>query len=269
MSLTVRTIFEAIDAIAPYRIAFQSFDNVGLICGSADRPVTRALFTLDLGMSAIEAAKKGGYELIVSHHPVIFDPIRKINCANYDGRRFLALAEAGISAICAHTNWDSANGGVNDVLAKLLKLGSVEKFGFAEPQKEGQELMPSGRIGKLSEPLSVAEFRHQLSETLSFPVTSWGDRESVQRIAVVGGAADGEWHAALRAGADAFVTGEVRQHNALEASEAGMVIFQAGHYNTEHPAMEELSVRVKAAVPELEVGVFTPVPGSSGRPAAG
>jgi len=125
---------------------------------------------------------------------------------------------------------------------------------------------PAGRIGTIN-PLSLSDFAAQVEARLGGPSWTWGDPESrIRKVAVVGGAADGEWVAAQRAGADVFVTGEVRQHIALEASESGMPIIAAGHYATEQPGVIALRDRMAEAMPEVDWLLFTPVQGLAGRP---
>lgn len=129
---------------------------------------------------------------------------------------------------------------------------------------KGQE---AGRIGHLPKPMSVKEFAHYVDGALATRSLTWGERnQTIRTVAVVGGAADGEWERAQAAGADILVTGEVKQHVALEASESNFAIMAAGHYATEHPGTASLAVKMGELVPEVEWLVFEPKPGQAGRP---
>lgn len=125
---------------------------------------------------------------------------------------------------------------------------------------------PTGRLGVINA-MSLAELVALVDERLETRSLAWGDpAQKIRKVAVFGGAADSEWIAAQRANADALITGEVKQHIALEASESGMGILSSGHYATEQPGVEALRDRMAAAMPEVEWALFAPEPGRSGRP---
>ena len=124
----------------------------------------------------------------------------------------------------------------------------------------------SGRIGALPAPLAPEAFLEHLRSSLGSRPTLWGPKREIRRVAVVGGAADGEWGAALAAGADAFVTGEVKQHHALAAAEAGLVIVAAGHHATEDPGCAHLAARLAEEVSGVGWIHYAPQPGAAGRP---
>lgn len=362
----VQQILQALEKIAPARYAFD-FDKVGLQVGDPSAQVTKAVVSLDRSLAAVAHAESVGAQLLVAHHPVIFRPIDSVTGASHVGRTILRLIRSDIAFIAAHTNWDSAQGGVNDVLCGLLGLSNVRSFGsargveqlklvvfcpagavdpiidacseagagqiglyrrcaFMHPGKgtfQGEEganpavgeagqvetvdemrvemilpanrrsgvaravlrshpyeepaydffcladnpEQPSGRIGDLSEAMSLRDFSSFIERTLVTKCLAWGpESKRVSTVALVGGAADDEWRAAQREGADILITGEVKQHNALEASESGFPIMAAGHYATEHPGAVELANRLRAAVTDVEWLVFTPEAGEAGRP---
>lgn len=120
---------------------------------------------------------------------------------------------------------------------------------------------PAGRIGRLRRPLDLSNFLSHIGAH-----AAWGPKKTIERVAVVGGAADSEWTAALAAGADAFVTGEVKHHNALAAAEAGLLIVAAGHYETEDPGMAHLAERMMSEFPDVLWQHVGPEEGSAGRP---
>ncbi len=126
---------------------------------------------------------------------------------------------------------------------------------------------PAGRVGMLPEPTSLRDFVARIDAALDTRALAWGaPTRPIQKVAVVGGAADGEWRAAQRAGADVLVTGEVKQHVALEASESDFALVAAGHYATEQPGVEALRKRMAEVCPAVEWRVFAPEPGAAGRP---
>lgn len=131
---------------------------------------------------------------------------------------------------------------------------------------EGGLSHPMGRIGSLPDPLSPEAFLAHLESTLGARPTAWGPRREIRRVAVVGGAAGSEWPAALATGADAFVTGEVKQHHALDASEAGLIFVAAGHHATEDPGCARLARSMRAELPAVEWTHYAPERGAAGRP---
>lgn len=254
-------ILAALEGIAPVRYAF-SFDKVGLQVGDPETEVTRAVVSLDRSMAAVAFARAKGAQLLLSHHPLLFSPLHTVLATDHVGRTVLDLAQAGIAFVAAHTNWDSARGGVNDELARRLGLGDLKDFGESS---NGEQ--PAGRIGRLAQATALADLVPAVEAALATRTLAWGDPQGrVRTLAVVGGAADGEWRAAQRAGADALVTGEVRQHNALEAAESGLALIAAGHYATEQPGVVALRDRMVAACPEVQWTVYAPEPGAAGRP---
>lgn len=363
---TVREVLTSIERIAPARFAF-SFDRIGLQLGDPNADVQRAVVSLDSSLAAAEFAIEHGAQLLVSHHPLIWDPLKAMTTESREGRVALRLAQHGIAFVACHTNWDCAPGGINDTLARLLSLNDVHAFGMANPVEQfkvsvfappdpipslleamseagagvignyshcswrsmgtgsfiggeganpsvgeagrleevsgeklemvvpGRQLeavvaamrsvhpyeepafdcipirstleQPGGRIGSLPKTFSLAEFLPILDARLGTRALLWGDPDSlIDRVAVVGGAADSEWKAAKAAGAELFVTGEVKQNVALEAAEFGMAIVAAGHYATEQPGMAAFAERMRAELPNLEWTLFEPGPGMAGRP---
>ena len=124
-----------------------------------------------------------------------------------------------------------------------------------------------GRVGDLPAPMFLSAFSDLVEKKLSAKCLTWGSPDKkVKRVAVVGGAADDEWRSAQREDADVLVTGEVKQHNALEASESGFALLAAGHYATEQPGAAALCVRLTGAVEDVEWTVYDPKPGEAGRP---
>jgi dinuclear metal center YbgI/SA1388 family protein len=258
--MRLREILAALEGIAPARYAF-SFDRVGLQVGDPDAPVSRAVVSLDRSRASVARAREAGAQLLLAHHPLLFTPLKDVVATDHVGSTVLDLASAGIAFVAAHTNWDSAKGGVNDELAKRLGLGDLQDFGESSNGEQA-----AGRLGVV-EPTTLVEFAQAVQASLGTKAWAWGDPDHrVRGVAVVGGAADGEWRAAQSAGADVLVTGEVKQHVALEASESGFALIAAGHYATEQPGVEALRDRMEAACPKVEWELFVPDPGKAGRP---
>lgn len=236
--MTNRAIMELLDSKAPFATA-EEWDNVGLLIGSPDNEVTRVLVTLDATPAAIEAAKAVGAELIVTHHPVIFDPLKKLDSDSVP----YTLAAAGIDVISVHTNADKADDGVNDILAERLGLTDlrVTEDGFC-------------RIGRLSESTNATTFAKAVAATLDTAVRTNGGGE-IRTVAVCGGSG-GDFITPLASEIDAFVSGEVRHHQWLEANALGVTVVEAGHYATEVPIVDTLCRWLREAFPTLTVTAY-------------
>lgn len=214
--------------------AAEPWDNVGLLAGRKDKEVSRVLLTLDVTPYTVEEAVKGGVQMIVSHHPVMFNGVKRITDETAEGRMLLDLCRADIAVYAAHTNLDSAKGGLNDALAALLGLENTEAV--LEGQLEGTGL---GRIGSLQKPMSAEAFARLAKELLHTTVRLSGDRERlVKRVAVGTGASDDIIPRAAELGADLVLTGDCKYHRNQEYTYMGVTVVDAGHYPTEISCMD-------------------------------
>lgn len=264
MSVELAEILYALEQVAPRSLAFPG-DKVGHQVGRRSTQVSKAVVALDRSLGAVQFGIEQGAQLLLTHHPLIYQPAETVTDQDHVGQTILLLIEHGMCHVAAHTNWDAAQGGINDVLADAFQLRDRRAFGMGATC-DG-ETMPSGRVGSLPEALSLRDFGWLLGENLGGSPLVWGDpSKRVRTVAFTGGAADLDWKAALAAGADVFVTGEVRQHVALEASESGLAIAAAGHFATENLGTKRLRDRMAEAVSGVEWLFFSPEPGFSGRP---
>lgn len=240
----VEEIYTFLDGWAPFATRL-SMDNAGLLVGSRTAPVTGVTVCFDITADVVRQAEKAGHNLIVSHHPVIFHPLRRLEGESVP----YLLAAGGMSAICAHTNLDAAAGGVNDVLAAALELQEVR------PLPDGEEnTPPMARIGRLAQPMSPAVFAAYVKEKLGCGGVRYTDPgREIRRVAVLGGSGADLLETAAEAGADALVTGEARHHELLLAGVLGISLVDGGHFCTEQKIVQELCRRLSAAFPDLSV----------------
>lgn len=233
-------LYDIINAVADFDSQL-AFDNSGLLVGDAATEVTRALLCLDITEDVIREAAGINANLIISHHPVIFDPIRALNSRD----AAYLLAKNGIAALCCHTNLDlSPVCGVNVALASRLGLRNVRRedvFG------EDSVLFS----GELAEPLEPADFARLVKERLNAGAVQLipGDG-CVKKVFLCSGAGDDQVKYAACRGGDAFLTGEMKHHEALEAAKTGLTCVVAGHYETEVVFREFLAAYLKKRVPD-------------------
>ena len=235
--ITVNEVMNWMAQQAPCEMA-ESWDNVGLLVESG-RPVEKILVCLDITPAVVREAAEQNCQLIVSHHPVIFTPLRRLDTAN----PAFQLAQQGISAICMHTNLDAAQGGVNDVLAQRMELEQVQPFG------EGG----LGRMGYLYQPCTARQLADRCAQALNAHIKYADGGKGIQRLAVVGGSGGDFWRQAQAAGAQALLTGEASHHDALDAQAAGFTLLVGGHFCTEQPMVEELARRLAEQFRSVQV----------------
>lgn len=248
---TVGKIDGLFSAAAPKALS-EPWDNDGvMLCGDLEKPVKKALFALEVRKQTAEYARDNGFDLIVTHHPFIFKGISHITPENYGVLEI--LIKNGISVLSYHTRLDSAQGGVNDVLAQKLGLSGVRAFGGESGQ--------IGRIGRVNgnDGLCVREFARSVKQKLgceSIMVSCADGEKIIKTAAVVGGAGKDFIFEAKSAGADAFVTSEVPHHMFIAAAQADFCVLDCGHYYTENPVVYMLENIAKQSFPEIETEVF-------------
>lgn len=240
---TVTHIYDAIDRLAPFWLTMD-FDNTGILVGDRNREVSCALLALDCTPAVVEQAKQLGAQLIVTHHPVIFHPLKRVN---EDAVVYL-LIRSDIAVISAHTNLDIAQGGVNDALASAIGLRDCRGLELLNEQT-GAWL---GRIGTLPEPLSPEAFAAHVKSCLNAASVKFSAAPRVIRtVALCSGSGADCLDAAISAGADALLTSEVKQHEYLAAAAAGISIFDAGHFDTEDIVIEPLRDYLAKEIPDV------------------
>ncbi len=236
--LTVRQVYDFINERAPFETQL-AYDNSGLLTGHPEREVSGIHFALDVTDSVIDEAIANGANLIVTHHPMLFSPIKRLVENDYQARLLCRLIRADISLISAHTNLDQAVGGTNDALAERIGLTDIVSEGFV-------------RVGTLPRAMTAVQAAQMIGETLGDVVRVMGNPSAlVTKIGMCSGAGADEWSTAALLGAQAFLTGEVKHHIALEAAASGVVLLEAGHHATEEPGIFALA----DALQKSELGV--------------
>ena len=238
MFISVKNIAGIISEMAPARLA-EDWDNVGLQVGRSEKEVRIILCALDFSKEVLEQAVQLHADIIVTHHPAIFRGIKHLTDSDWRTALLLEAARKDIAVYSAHTNLDSVAGGVNDVLANLLELENVEGLS-GEDELEG-----IGRIGNLKETLELNDFAERIKTALKMEhVTVVPAGRPVRKVAVCGGSGMDFLDFAVKAGADTYVTGDVKYHDAQEAQGKHINLIDATHQGTEQPVVNELADRL-------------------------
>lgn len=239
----VGEIYQYINSFAPFETAMD-FDNCGLQVGDAKAEVHTALLSLDITPDVVREAARRDAQLVVSHHPVIFHPLRSLR----EGTAPYLLAKHGIAAVCAHTNLDLADGGVNACLAVRLGLKNLKTLTLDE--HSGRPAALVGETGHEYEPREFAEF---VKKSLGCDGIFYAD--GGRKISLVGfcsGAGSEFVYDAAAYGCQAFVSGEAKHHELTDAENMGVTLVAAGHFYTEDVVIQPLLSRLERAFPKVE-----------------
>lgn len=245
-----REIMQVIEAAYP-REAALDFDNVGLLAGRAEKEVERVYIALDATDAVIDRAAEAGADMLITHHPLIFSPLKKITDEDFISRRIVKLIQNDISYYAMHTNYDVL--GMAELSEKILGIQDTEVLDVTM-EKEGKP-EGIGRVGKLEKPMTLEECCVYVKHKLNLgSIKVFGDMgRMVRRMAVSPGSGKSAISAALRKGADVLVTGDIGHHDGIDAVEQGLCIIDAGHYGTEYIFLEDMQRFLNEKLPGLEV----------------
>ena len=238
-----------LDALAPLRYA-ESWDNVGLLVGDPDAEITRVLVTVDYSAAVAKEARASGANLVVSYHPPIFAAVKRVPHAAL----WADALRRGIALYSPHTALDVASEGTNDFLADACGVARGEERAALRPRPDEPKGIGLGRIGPVAE-LSLAELVARLKPALGLGhvLMAGAPAHRVTRVAVAAGAGGELLSDARRAGANAFVTGEIRHHDALAAVASGIAVIATLHSNSERAAVRAYAGRVAQQLPGIVV----------------
>ena len=275
MAVSLGQVVAALEARYDPALA-EEWDAVGLVCGDPDEPVERVLFAVDPTGAVVDEVISTGADLLVTHHPLLLTPVHGVPADDPKGRIVHRLIRAGAGLFAVHTNADRApEHGVNDALAAALDLADAVPLQPAA----GDPRAGLGRIGRLPEPLTLRQFAERAAGVL--PVTVGGIRvagdpdRTVRTVAVCGGSGGSLLPLAAAAGADVFLTSDLRHHPVSEAQEVpGPAVCDVAHFASEWPWLpvvadvlaRDLSGRVAIAVSRRRTDPWTAHVGQHGRP---
>ncbi len=246
MAEFLKDIFSYLEERYPPSLS-EEWDNIGLLVGNSDSSAEIVLVCLDVTHRVLEKAVRESVDLIISHHPVIFKPIEAITADSAKGRMLAGLIKQGINVYCMHTNFDSAPEGMNQLLANALELINIEIT-------EGG----LGRFGSTDKSYTMSEYIKYVKNCLKIKTIGFaGDINArVKKVAVYCGAFDEEYAALSAVKPDVIVTGDVKYHTALDMSENGYNVIDAGHYQTERIMVPEIVRILKRQFKNIEITGF-------------
>ncbi len=237
--MKVYDVYKKINSWAPYSLACD-WDNSGLTAGREDAEVRGILVALDFTEEVLIEAKSLKVNLIVTHHPFIFSGMKSVTDKDTKGRLILSLIESGIALMCAHTNMDTAKGGINDVLCEMSGLQDVIHLGNAGEDESGNTVGEI-RMGTYRRPLS--DFIKGVKSALNCSNIrcSISDDKILNKVAVCSGSGCSYIDLAVKSGADALLTADAKYHDFQEASDSGLILIDAGHFETENIICQKIA----------------------------
>ncbi len=239
MTPRVSGLMAAMERIAPAALA-QEGDNVGLLAGDPSDSLTGVYVALDLTVEAVQDARAHGCSAVLTHHPILYRPVRALRLDDPALAPALQLIRSGMSLFTAHTNWDMAQGGVRDCLADALELSGRAVDGLVA-------------AGDLPRPVPLSQLAAWAGRRLGCDLPRYyGPDREVRRLAVCGGAGMSEARVACALGVDAYLTGDVTYHDAQDAAAEGLALVDCGHAETERLSLSFLGRRLQTEFSALQ-----------------
>lgn len=234
--MTAGELIKKLEAFAPVDYACD-WDNPGLLAGRRSREVKKVLVALDATDEVVEKAVSGGYDFLLTHHPLIFKPLAKVSEDSVIGRRVLTLIENGVTYYAMHTNFDSAPGGMGMLAAERMELSDVKPLEIMGETKEGVSY-GVGAIGKLPYAMTLKELCEKAKAAFELPsltvYRALSETEKIETLALCPGSGEDLIGEAVRQGAKVLLTGDIGHHEGIDAVAEGLTILDGGHYGLEH-----------------------------------
>jgi dinuclear metal center YbgI/SA1388 family protein len=255
--ICVADMARLMEKVAPAFLA-ESWDNCGLQVGALQWPVRKVWVALDPLLSVVAAAAEQGVDLVITHHPLIFKPLRKIDLDTTEGRIIAAALKGQVAIYAAHTNLDSASDGINDELAckigldRLTPLVPAKPPEFHDSEISKIKLAGMGRVGRLNPPRMVTQLATEIKKQLGLTkvkVAGNADR-MVEKVAVCSGSGGGMLDKFFASEADVFVSGDLGYHDARAVEDSGRALIDIGHFASEHLIVDALFKKLEQVVAE-------------------
>jgi len=246
------SIISFFDEIAPPGLT-EAWDNSGLQLGDASREIHNILITLDPSAEAVKKVSEMGHgRLIITHHPLIFKPLKRLDLSVWSNRLIEAAVKNDVSVISVHTNFDAAKEGISHIIADVLGLEKTVPL-----IKSGNDGEGLGRLGVMPHPMILKDFVLKIKKTFSLERVGFVGSEDkiISKVAVVGGSGGSLIYEAVANEADVFVSGDLGYHHVCEALESGMALVDAGHYRMECMAFRVFSEKFRNRCKQLNWNV--------------
>jgi dinuclear metal center YbgI/SA1388 family protein len=247
MQLLLADIIEVLEHMAPPSLA-EGWDNVGLQIGDPHRWINSVWVALDPGPDVVAAACRSQVDLLITHHPLFFHPVQRVQTDTPLGAVIELAVRHGLAIYCLHTNWDAVSGGLNDVLARRLGLRHLRPLRRSQGASD-RRLHGIGRVGRLVRTRDLCDLAQEVKQRLgAVAVRMAGDpRLEVQHVALAtgsGGSLVGDF---LGTEAEVFISGDLRYHEVRDIEYARRGVIDVGHFHSEHLTVDAIVQRLRRA----------------------
>ena len=246
-------VIKYLDECSPSHFAYE-WDNVGLLVGRRDREVKRIMVALDASSEVIERAVQNRVDMIVTHHPLIFKGMKRVTPDDFIQRRVFDLIQNDIAYYAMHTNFDVM--GMADAVADALEIENRQVLDVS--YEDSISIEGCGRYGDLSRTYSLGEYAKTVKQQLKLDnVIVYGELDSlVETVAVLPGSGADFIDQVIKVGADVYVTGDIKYHQAIDALEQGLTLIDAGHYGSEKIFIPYMMSYLERKLPQLEIHAY-------------
>ena len=243
-----REIMAIIEYTYP-KCAALDWDNVGLLVGRREKEVKKIYVALDATDDVIEEAIRLRADMLITHHPLIFSPLKKITDEYFVGNRVVKLLQNDIAYYAMHTNYDVL--GMAELSGKLLELEDSDVFEVTDEEHH----IGIGRIGDLKQEMTLQECCELVKDVFNIPtVKLFGDKESVVKCAAISPGSGKKMTAvALKKNADVIITGDIDHHEGIDAVDQGLAVIDAGHYGLEHIFIKDMVTYLEKHLDGVEI----------------
>ncbi len=241
-------LINKLKAYAPEESACH-WDNVGLLVGRDDKEVEKILIAVDVTDDVVETAIEEQVDMIISHHPLIFSGIKKVNNQNFITNRILKMIQSDISYYAMHTNYDIEK--LADLAASELEIQDHKPLEMTDSEKN----LGLGKVGLLATPSSVEDLVSKVKNAFGLKeIKVFGNLDTmVERVAILPGSGKSGIETAIAEGAQVYITGDIGHHEGIDAVARNLVILDAGHYGLEYIFMKDIAQYIKMTYSELSV----------------
>jgi dinuclear metal center YbgI/SA1388 family protein len=253
MVATVADIIQVMDQLAPPSLA-EDWDNVGLQVGDRRWPVRIVGVALDPTPKVVQAGCEMKVNMLVTHHPLIFNPLKSIDFSNPIGSIIDRAAQQRMTIFSAHTNLDKTKGGLNDILARKIGLKNLQ---ILEPEKEPDRRVGTGRIGTLESPIKLENFALEIKKKIGLKNIKFVGKPDlmINKVAICTGSGSGLLEPFFSSGAQVYISGDLRYHDARDTEALGLGLVDVGHFSSEYLMVGELVKRLKQIFSQKKIGV--------------
>ncbi|MFL0251164.1 Nif3-like dinuclear metal center hexameric protein [Clostridium neuense] len=263
MSFKVKDLCYIIEEFAPKNLK-EDYDNVGLMVGNTEAEVNSVLMALDCTLDVIDEAVLKKCNTIVTHHPLLFRRPNSITNETLQGTKILRLAENKINLYSAHTNFDSVQGGLNDIIVELLGFGR----GKVIAASYGNDNSGIGRLVELRTPITLENLCLNVKNKLGIKKLRYcgNDNTKIYKVAIINGSGQDFFESSKKLGVQCIITGDTSYHYVSDYNELGMCIIDAGHFGTEWPAVKVAASKLQSALDERKLNIDVYVSNSNVDP---